>query len=271
MYYYIQKLKTSQSFTDVLIIGGIFLVYFITLIFTGLETAIIIMGLLVFIYGLYSLTVFIVTRNKGYLVVTLFQFSMALLCGSVALSFSTGYNMLIPIFLLPTLFFGIWMINLAINKKGKWRGREIFELAAMPVDELADSYTGRPFPAGVIEGTRADMLAFGRFTSKNLIALTYLEPEKVVFLPVMTGREYGMLFRGRSDYADETWVSFDNDGNVAVNISMDDYLHYREELSFDQLCESLGELFIEFFSLFRRGEGARVIDRIDALGLSSFS
>ena len=268
---YYRKLKTSQSFTDVLIIGAIFLISFVTLIFTGPETAFLVMGLMVFLYGLYSLTVFILTRNTGYLVVSLFQFSMALQCASVALSMTTGNTGLIPIFLLPTLFFGIWMVNLATNKKSKWRGREILELAAMPVEESANGYTGRPFPAGRIEGTRADMLAFGTFTSKNLIALTYIEPDKVVFLPVQTGREYGMLFRGRADYADETWVSFDSDGNVAVNISMEDYLNFREDLSFAQLCDSLGGLFIEFFELFKRGQGVRIIDRMDAFGLSAFS
>jgi hypothetical protein len=52
---------------------------------------------------------------------------------------------------------------------------------------------------------------------------------------------------------------------------MEDYLNYREDLSFAQLCDSLGGLFIEFYELFKRGQGMRIIDRMDALGLSAFS
>lgn len=269
--YFMKKLKTSQSYTDILLIGAIYLVFFITLIFTSFDFAVLVMGLLVFIYGLYSLSVYIQTRNTGYLVTSLFQFSMAMLCASIALGINTDNFVPTFISMLCALFFGIWMVSLAINKKNKWRGREIMELAAIEVEEAADGYTGRPFPAGKIDNSRKEMLAFADFTSKNLVALTHIEPDKVVFLPVMTGREYGLLFRRRADYAQETWVSFDFDGNVAVNISMKDYLEYREDLSFNQLCESLGKLFIEFFVLFRRGEGMRIIDRMDALGLSAFS
>ncbi len=270
MFYY-RKLKTSQSFTDLMLIGAIYLISFVTLIFTGFETALLVMGALVFIYGLYSLFMYFLTRNTGYLVISLFQFSMAMLCTSIAYGMPRENFLPSTIFLLSALFFGIWAVNLAINKRSKWRGREILELAAMPVEESADGYTGRPYPAGSIEGSRKEILEFAQFASKNLIAVTRIEPEKVFFLPVMSGREYSLLFDLRAGHDEKTWVSFDLDGNVAVNIAMNDYLTYQEDLSFNQLCESLGGLFIEFFELFRRGEGVRIIDRMDALGLSAFS
>ena len=42
------------------------------------------------------------------------------------------------------------------------------------------------------------------------------------------------------------WTLSDFDGNVSASISKKDYLAFTEELAFDQLCDSLGKLFIEF-------------------------
>ena len=44
--------------------------------------------------------------------------------------------------------------------------------------------------------------------------------------------------------------------------------NFQEALSFDKLCESLGHLFIEFAELHQRGEGVRIIDRMNALRIS---
>ena len=82
---------------------------------------------------------------------------------------------------------------------------------------------------------------------------------------------FGFILGLKSDYTDETWVAFDFDGNVSVNISHRDYLNYKEALSFDQLCESLGNLFVGFVEMFHRGEGVRIIDRMNALGIPYFS
>lgn len=36
-------------------------------------------------------------------------------------------------------------------------------------------------------------------------------------------------------------------------MSKEDYMLYREDLSFDQLCAAYGRVFIEFFDLFNPG------------------
>jgi hypothetical protein len=153
----------------------------------------------------------------------------------------------------------------------KWRGREILELAATPIEETGNGYTARPLPVGKTEYSKMDVTAFAGFAAKHLIAVPYIEKESVVFVPIMMGREFSYVLGLQPDYAKGTWVSFDFNGNVSVNISRDDYLTYKENLSFDQLCKSLGDLFIDFFELFKRGESVRIIDRMDALGLSAFS
>ena len=76
------------------------------------------------------------------------------------------------------------------------------------------------------------------------------------------------LLTFNNSYADRTWVSFDEDGNVTVNISQDDYYMYREQWAFDQLCASLGNLFIDFMEQYRNGSEALIIHRMNALNLN---
>jgi len=170
-----------------------------------------------------------------------------------------------------TVFFLIFVIYLTATKKIKWRGREILELAAVGVEDTGNGYTSRPLAAGKTEFSQGQIMEFAEFARRKLIAVSYVGKDKVVFVPVMMGREFGFILGLKSDYTDETWVSFDFEGNVTVNISHRDYLNYKEALSFDQLCGSLGDLFIEFMEMYLRGEGVRIIDRMDAVGIGVFS
>ena len=54
---------------------------------------------------------------------------------------------------------------------------------------------------------------------------------------------------------------------MTVIISRKDYLGYKEELSFDQLCENLGKLFIKFMEYYRKGEADRIIYELNEIGL----
>ena len=67
--------------------------------------------------------------------------------------------------------FGIWTIYLLITKKAKWRGREIMELAALPVDVGEDAFTGRPRPVGKVETSKKELQTFAEFLKRNLIAM----------------------------------------------------------------------------------------------------
>jgi hypothetical protein len=164
----------------------------------------------------------------------------------------------------------VLILFLLATRRLKWRGSEVFELAAEPVEETGNGYTARPRPIGKVEFTRPELLAFARFCARNLIAVAYLSPRQAVLVPVRMGQEYTYLFRASGAHLDSTWISFDFDGDVAVHVSQKDYLNYLDPLAFDALCESLGHLFIEFAELHRHGEGIRIIDRMNALRMSIF-
>jgi len=46
------------------------------------------------------------------------------------------------------------------------------------------------------------------------------------------------------------------------------YQKYRDTYSFDQLCEQLGLTFVDFLELFKRGEGSKIIDKLNSLRLN---
>jgi hypothetical protein len=104
-----------------------------------------------------------------------------------------------------------------------------------------------------------------------MIALPYFSTRNITLVPIKMGEEFGRLLGMSGDYRDATWVNFDVNGDVSVHISQRDYLDYREPLAFDQLCISLGQVFVDFLELYNKGEGVRVIDRMNDLNIGVFS
>ena len=270
--HYMRKLKPDRSITGWLILLGLLGISAIVGAWFGIVWGLRVLGVLILLYALYSLNVWIRTMNTGYLIASLYQLALGLFILTMPTDLEMGLRsplsrlfLVIYILLLPALGY------YAYTKKIKWRGREILELAATPVEEIGNGFTPRPLPAGRLEYTRNELLEFAEFVRRNLIAIPFGEGQRIVMVVVKMGEEFRYMLGLHDHILDETWVSFDFNGEVSVNISQRDYLEFREALSFDQLCDSLGQLFIDFFNMFRRGESVRVIDRMDALRLSPFS
>ncbi|MCD4735976.1 MAG: hypothetical protein K8R53_08030 [Bacteroidales bacterium] len=159
----------------------------------------------------------------------------------------------------------IIIIYIVANKKVKWRTREILELSAMPVSDVQDGFTERPHPLGKIQASGLEAEAFTTFIKKNLIAIPYIEDD-VPFYSLTS--DYWKQMGIRRSYKDDSWVSMDKNGNINVFIAKGDYLKYKDNFSFDQLCRSMGNLFVEFFTLFKRGDGLQIINRLNNLKLN---
>ena len=270
--YTIQKLKPDRNFYPILIPFAYLLVAALAAAIWGVEMFFNTMTVVFWGYALYSLLIYVRTLNASFLVSMLFQVSVGFVTLSMPATIHNPDNKGWTIFFLVTqIFFMIWLVLLTVNRKIKWRGRDILELAAAPVDQVGNGYTPRPLPSGRTEFTKRQIEEFADFARRNLIAVTYFGKDKTVFVPVVMGRETSFILGLKSDYTDETWVAFDNNGNVSVNIAHRDYLEYKESLAFDQLCESLGNLFVDFIEMYHRGEGVRIIDRLNAVGISIFS
>ena len=111
------------------------------------------------------------------------------------------------------------------------------------------------------------MIRFVEFMTRNLIAFAFREENRVVFVLTLPGNDLPYLLGIKKDYLEDTWVAIDYDGNITVNITEEDYLLFKMDLDFDQLCQSLGDLFSEFLELSKQGQDSRIIDRMNALRL----
>lgn len=263
-----RKTRDEKQWQWILYPGTVIIVFFGSISIFGVEIGFYILGGIFLLVSSISFITYWRTQNSGFLVVALFQVSVGLLCISAVPAFEDKSKAgLVPIFLISTYGLMITMFYLAINRKLKWRGQEILELAAMPVEDTGNNYTARPRPAGQTMVTRTEMVRFVNFITSHLIAIVYREEKRFVFVIPMPGKDLPHLFGLKKDYIEDTWVAIDFEGNIAVNISEKDYLLLKQDLNFDQLCESMGNLFIEFLELSQDGKEHRIIEKMDALRL----
>jgi hypothetical protein len=217
-----------------------------------------------------GLTAFLRTRSLGYFASTVYLLACCLMLG-LKTGFIPGGREVAPAFTILLMVSMVFLVFMLLTRQTKWRGRDVLELAAQPVDDIVEGYTDRPHPVGKAEFTRREVLDFANFARRKLIAWVYVEPYRVVFVPVKMGTEFGYLFSRYRNYEAETWIAFGNDGQVNVHISQHDYVRFREDLDFDQLCRSLADVFVDFLEMHRKGQDARIMDRLDAMRIGLFS
>jgi hypothetical protein len=212
------------------------------------------------------------TRNSGFLAVTMFMVFTGVMCLSAPPAIEDKSNMgMIPIFIVGVYASMLIVGYLTFNRKLKWRGQEIFELAAMSVEDTGNSFTSRPRPAGQVVISKTEMIRFIDFITINLIAFAFREENRIVFVLGLPGKDTPYILGIKKDYIEDTWVAIDYDGKVAVNITQDDYLLFKQDLDFDKLCQSLGNVFMEFMELSQNGKESQIVDRMNALRLHPFS
>jgi len=204
------------------------------------------------------------TKNLFYLVTALHYTIISLYFVAVIIENSQLLN-LMRISFLFSLFF---LLYLGLTRKLKWRKRELLEMAAENIKVAPGSFTNRPKPLEKKQYTRSELIGFSKFLFKKLIAVPYYEEKSVVF--VVTNKYTNHVLNLRNNYSEETHVTFGFDGSISVSIAKKDYLKYKEELSFDQICYSLGELFIGFLELYKKNETVRIIYRMDRLKFNPF-
>jgi hypothetical protein len=158
-----------------------------------------------------------------------------------------------------------------VSGRTRWLGNHILELAALGVEPSENAYTERPFPVREIDFTKEEISALAAYLRKNLIGIHYTDGDKVYMVPINNSDGMGLLFKTSFNVVEDTWIAFDPDGMVSVHISRKTYLSYKENLAFDQLCNNLGNLFIEFLEDYRKGEGVRILDKLNTVKTDFFA
>jgi len=267
--YFPRKLKQDNSITGLIPALICLLIGAVIWVLIGPEEALISVAAFYILYAGFSFWIYLRTRNMSFLAASLWQ----LCCGIFLVTRPE-----LPLFIVPDkkisgmvvvllLAATVWLLYFLFTKRAKWKGREVFELASMAIEPLPDGFTERPRPAGSISYTRDELMGFAAFLSCNLVAMPYYEGNSVVLVPVKMGDEFSYLLNREKFRQNRSWIAFDFHGNVTVNISRKDYLDYKAELSFDQLCVNFGKLFIQFMEYYRKGEAERILNKLNELGL----
>lgn len=132
------------------------------------------------------------------------------------------------------------------------QSRQLFELAARPIEEAGAGFTPRPYPAGRVTVTPAELGEFATYLERTLPVDAVRNGNNVTFYFAATPA-------GASPGGDSfSFVRFDHDGQVTVFVNEMDYRQYRENLTFDQLCEAFARLFTGFLDDYRTGKGEAI-------------
>jgi hypothetical protein len=257
---YQTKLNSVQAKNELvlwMVLGPILL---ILLFFTGL--ALLFLAPVFILYSLVSGLLFLRTLSTGYLVRCLLFFFLTIF---TLLLFFMGKHVLTLVAAVLSALLLIWLVIMLLVREFKWRILQVLELAAQPVDEVREGYSMRPMPAGKLNYTWEQLLGFAGHLRQNLAAIVYYEKDKVIF--GLSRNTLKMVTFSR-DYLNDTWVAFDRDGHVSVHISREDHAQFRESYAFDQLCDSLGSVFTEFFHLHQQGRGQEILHKLDFIRLS---
>ena len=272
-----RKLKPDKGIQGLIPAIASLLIFFFVAIVFNIKHALNVLGVIMIIYSfVFGFWSFLKSNNYYFLISAFYLLTLGLIFLLVDIpdhfngpkpKFSDEFKVALLFF----YFFMFWLMYIGYTKKLKYRGREVMELAAWDVEEGPDTYTERPRPAGVVEYSKYDIIDFANYLKRNLVCMSYQEENRVIILPVKMGDEYSMLYQPNFDYLSKTWISFDFDGQVSVHISRKDYLDYKDDLSFDHLCESLGKLMITFANFYIRGDKVRIMDRLDSVKIGFFS
>jgi hypothetical protein len=270
---YNRKLKPEKSIVGFVPAFASLIIFAISALIIGPVRAMKVLGVIMFIYAAITLAFYYSrTRSTTYLISGAYLIVFGCTLWSMQLQYHGHPEKVFP----PIArFFGIWMIvlwfwllYLMATRKVKWKGTEILELAAQGVDPSEDTYTERPLPVGKVEASRDEVLSFAAFLRKNQICMSYKDDDKVYLVPITMKDSMYLVVHPEFNVIEKTWISFNYSGEVTVHISKQSYLAYRDNLTFDHLCNSMGELFIEFFEWYKKGEGVRIIDKLDKLKLN---
>ena len=106
-----------------------------------------------------ALIAYVRTRSKGYLASTLYLLACSLML-AVRTGLIPGDREVAPAFALLLMVSIVFLVFMLLTKQAKWRGRDILELAAMPINDTAEGYSSRPRPIGRTDFTREEILEF---------------------------------------------------------------------------------------------------------------
>ena len=131
--------------------------------------------------------------------------------------------------------------------------KRIFKTAARTVYSATNGFTSRPYSAGQAEYTKEQIIGFTYYLSGQKIAFPVYK-EKGIYLTFSMRRSPLSIH----EPSEISYVYFDYKGKIIVHISETDYRRYKAELTFDQLCESMSDVFKRFLNHYINNQENRI-------------
>jgi hypothetical protein len=169
---------------------------------------------------------------------------------------------------------GMWMINLVVllmvipifggivykSFQLEQSAKRIFNTAAQTVISAGNGFTSRPYVAGNAKYSNEQITGFAQYLSGQMIVYPVFS-DAGIFLIFSMGRS-PLAMRETNEIS---YVSFGNDGDIAVHITKKDYKRFRKQLTFNRLCESLGDVFKRFLDYYVNNQEARILTELKSI------
>ena len=164
-----RKTKPKSILSNIWFPILVIILFFGLFALTGPGPAFYTLGGLFLLVALYPFLTYLRTRNSGYLALTGFLVSVGLVMISAPPAIADKSKLgLLPLFAVIMYFLMLTVFYLTFNRKLRWRGEEVFELAALPVEDIGDSFSARPRPTGKVPVSKTEMIRFVDFMTRNL-------------------------------------------------------------------------------------------------------
>ena len=162
-----------------------------------------------------------------------------------------GY--LLSILLVALFILAAWP-TLYNHEKFEAKARRFFKLAVDQIEETSSGFTSRPYSAGEAIYTIDQAQGLARYLKSHHITMPQYSSWGV-FLMFSLGRSVVK----EPDPAEVSYVLFNEEGKVTVQLSSCDYKQYTNRYTFDQLCSSFGDMFKRFLEYYKKGHEERIL------------
>jgi len=122
----------------------------------------------------------------------------------------------------------------------------LFRLVARELADIGNGFTDRPYQAGKHPFDRNEAIGLGSFMEQKKICVTEMRGGSIKFIFSMGISPLNKRKRDTLSY-----VAFSDEGTLSVFISKQDYKQYRNQYTFNQVCEMMGKTFFRFAEYYK--------------------
>lgn len=161
--------------------------------------------------------------------------------------------------LVIVLFIILFWPRLSAQERLVANARRLLNLASNMINDTSGGFTSRPYSGGKISLSESDLKGFIIFMEGKYVVKSFVK-EDVYFLGFSMGESPLVV----DDPLEISHVRIDGDRNLSVSISSFDYSRYRKTLNFDQLCQSMSGVFLQFIEYYKEGREDRIMNELKA-------